>query len=202
MSLVKLLGFVDGIISIKIHLKGAFGLSGILDLAFLFIEEIWHDVQKGSGYIFSSISSSTLPVSPANNYLVDLWPNLWCNNSTAIFFLTGTLFVFDISLNFPKDEFFLCALCGYVTEFFSFATKYTVQNPLCNKQICTKFINVMIENNPSHKSGAKSTLCNVSIKGSPLMSQNCIHACPFFLLWRDVRPKLQCVYPYILTNLE
>ena len=36
MSLVKLLGAVDGNISIKTHLKGAFGLSGILDLAFFF----------------------------------------------------------------------------------------------------------------------------------------------------------------------
>ena len=35
MSLVRLLGAVDGIISIKTHLKGAFGFSGILDLAFL-----------------------------------------------------------------------------------------------------------------------------------------------------------------------
>ena len=38
--IVKLLGAVDGTIFIKSHLKGAFGLSGILDLAFLFIEEI------------------------------------------------------------------------------------------------------------------------------------------------------------------
>ena len=67
---------VDGIISIKTHLKGDFGLSGILDLAFLFIEEIWHDVQKGYGNIISSTSSQTLAVSPANNDLVDLWPNI------------------------------------------------------------------------------------------------------------------------------
>ena len=38
--LVKLLGAVDGIISIKTHLKGAFSFGEILDLAFLFIEEI------------------------------------------------------------------------------------------------------------------------------------------------------------------
>ena len=71
MSLVKLLGAVDVIISIKTHLKDPFGSSGILDLAFLFIEEILHDVQKGSGSILSSISSQTLAVSPANNDLVD-----------------------------------------------------------------------------------------------------------------------------------
>ena len=63
---------VDGSISIKTHLKGAFGLSVILDLAFLFIEEILDDVQKGSGYILSSISSQTLAVSLSNNDLVNL----------------------------------------------------------------------------------------------------------------------------------
>ena len=67
---------VDGIISIKTHLKGAFGFSGILDLAFLFIEEILHEVQKGSGSIFSSTSSQKLAVSPAINDLIDLCPNL------------------------------------------------------------------------------------------------------------------------------
>ena len=76
MSLVRLLGAVDGIISMKIYLKGAFGLSGILDLAFLFMEEIQQEVQKGSGSILSSTSSHTLAVSPANNDLVDLFPNL------------------------------------------------------------------------------------------------------------------------------
>ena len=76
MSLVRLLGAVDGIISIKTHLKGAFGFSGILDLAFLFIEEMLHEVQKGSGSILSSTYSQTLAVSPAINDLVDLCPNL------------------------------------------------------------------------------------------------------------------------------
>ena len=72
MSLVKLLGDVDGIISIKTHLKGAFGFSGFLDPAFLFMEEIWHDVQKESGSILSSISSQILGVSPGNNDMMDL----------------------------------------------------------------------------------------------------------------------------------
>ena len=67
MWLVKLLGSVDGIIYIKTYPKGDFGFSGILYLAFLFIEEIWHDVQKGSGYILSSISSQKLAVSPDKN---------------------------------------------------------------------------------------------------------------------------------------
>ena len=76
MSLVRLLGAVDGILSTKNHLKGAFGFSGILDLVFLFIEEILYEVQKGSGSILSSASSQTLAVSPAINDLVDMCPNL------------------------------------------------------------------------------------------------------------------------------
>ena len=46
MSLVKRFGAVDGIMSIKNHLKGDFGFSGFLDLAFFLREEIWHDVKK------------------------------------------------------------------------------------------------------------------------------------------------------------
>ena len=71
-----LLGDVDGITSIKTHLKGAFVFNGTLDLAFLFIEEVLHEVQKGSAYIFSSASSQTLAVSPAIKDLVDLCTNL------------------------------------------------------------------------------------------------------------------------------
>ena len=53
MSFVRLFGAVDGIISIKTHLKGAFGFNGSLDLAFLFIEETLHEVQKGSASILA-----------------------------------------------------------------------------------------------------------------------------------------------------
>ena len=76
MSLVRLLGVVDGIISIKNHLKGAFGFNGILDPALLFIEYILHEVQKGSGSILSYTSSQTLAVSSSINDMVDLCPNL------------------------------------------------------------------------------------------------------------------------------
>ena len=47
MSLVNCFGDVDGIMSIKTHLMGDVGFSGFVDLAFLFMEEIWHDVEKG-----------------------------------------------------------------------------------------------------------------------------------------------------------
>ena len=125
-SLVKHFGAIDGVISIKNHFWGNFGFNGFLDQAFLFVEAIWHDVQKGSWYILSSVSSQTLEVSPANNYLVDLWPNPWCNNYKASLFLDGNLFIIDISFISPKSVCFLCVLCGNVTIIFSSAPKYTV----------------------------------------------------------------------------
>ena len=138
------MGVVDGIIIIFKPLKGSFGFSWILDLAFLFIEDIWHDEKKGSESILSSVSSKTLTVSQADNDLVDLWPNLWCNNSREIFFLAGDFFVFDVSLISPNNSCFLGALCGNVTAFLSLDYKYIVQNLFCNKQVCPEFINVMI----------------------------------------------------------
>ena len=130
MSLVKLFCDVDGIMSIKTNLKVDFCFNEFLDIAIFFMEEICHDVQKGSGYIPSSISYQKLAVSPAKNDIVYLWPNLWCNNSKAIFFLDGNFFVYDISFISPKNACFLCALCGKVTKIFSLAPKYTVKNSL------------------------------------------------------------------------
>ena len=129
-SLFKILGAVAGIISIKTHFKGAFRINGFLYLAFLFMEEIWHDVQKGYESILSSISSQTLAVSPAINYIVDLWPNLWCNNSKAIFFLGANFFVFGICFISPQNACFWCALCGKVTAFLSLSPNYTSYKPL------------------------------------------------------------------------
>ena len=99
-----------------------------------------------------------------------MWPNLWCNNSKAIFLLAGNFFFFDISFIFPRNAWLFCALCGKVTALFFFAPNYTVQNPFWKRQLCPEFMNVMIENNLSHKYGAKSTLCNVAMKGYPLLS--------------------------------
>ena len=54
------------------------------------------------------------------------------------------------------------------------------RNPLWNKQVCPKFINIIIENNLLHISGAKSPLYNVSIKVSPLSLHIFICTCPFY----------------------
>ena len=179
MSLVKLLGAVDGIISIKTHLKCTFGVNEFLSLSFLFMEEIRHDVKKVYGSILSSISSQTLSVSPSNNDLVDLWHNLWCNNYKAIIFLYGNFLVIKICFIFSKNACLLCVLCGNVTAFFYSAPNYTMKNPLWNKQVCPKLINVIMENNPSHRYGAKITLCNIAIKVYPLLSHIFIHTCHF-----------------------
>ena len=86
---------------------------------------------------------------------------------------------------FPRNACFLCAMCCNVTELFSFALKYTVQNPLLKRQLCPKFINATIEDNLLHTSGAKITLCNVAMKGFPLSSHIFIHTWPlcFAVMW-------------------
>ena len=89
------------------------------------------------------------------------------------------IFFFEFSMIFPRNACFLCALCGNVTKFFSFAQKYTVQNPLRERQLCPEFINVIIENNLSHKSGARSTLYKVAMNLFMLSSHICICTDPF-----------------------
>ena len=83
------------------------------------------------------------------------------------FYCELVFFFFDMSLIFPRNACFLCALCGNVTTFFFSAPKYTVQN---QRQVCPSFIIVMIKNNLPHRSGAKITLCNVAMKCFPLSS--------------------------------
>ena len=84
------------------------------------------------------------------------------------------IFFFDFSMIFYRNECFLCLLCGNVTTLLSFAPSYTVQNILRKIQLCPEFINTMIKNNPLHRSGAKSTLCNVAMKVFPLSLHICI----------------------------
>ena len=127
-------------------------------------------MQKGSGYILSSISFQQFTVSTAINDMVVMCTNLWCNNPKANFFLGAILFYLDISFIFNKNSCLLCALCVIVNEFSLLSPKYTVHKPFWNKKVCTKFINVIIENILSHRSGAKSTLCNVAMKDFLLLS--------------------------------
>ena len=54
-----------------------------------------------------------------------------------------------------------------------------MQNPLWNKQVARKFINITIENNLSHRSGSKITLCNVAMKVYLLLSHIYIWTFPF-----------------------
>ena len=54
-----------------------------------------------------------------------------------------------------------------------------MQNPLRNRHVCPALINVMIENNLSHKFGARSTLNKVATNLFLLSSHICIHNEPF-----------------------
>ena len=74
-----------------------------------------------------------------------------------------------------------------------------MQNPLLKRQICPKFINVMMENNRLHKSGANSTLYNISMKGLPLLSQIFIWSSPvFFYVIKS--PSVTSIYLSVSTN--
>ena len=81
---------------------------------------------------------------------------------------------------FPRNSCFHCALSGNVAVLFYFYQKYIVQKPLLKRQVCSEFMNVMIDNNLSHKSGAKSTLYDVAMKVFPLSSHIFICTCSFF----------------------
>ena len=182
-------------------MKVEFGFNVFLDPAFLFIEVIWHDVQKGYGFILSSISCRTFAVSPAINDMVNLCPSLWCKNSEATLFLGAISFDLDFSFVFSKNACLLCALCDRVTAYSFSSPNYTIQTPLQNKQGCTKLTNVIIKNNLSHISGAISTLCNVTMKGFLSSLHIFILTFPFASPCRNVHPQLQFICPYILMKL-
>ena len=103
------------------------------------------------------------------------------------FYFLLVIFFFEFFMIFPRNACFLCAMCGNVTALFSFAPKYTVQNPLWKRQLCHELINLMIKNNLLHKSGAKSTLCSVAMKGFPLSSHI------FIRTWRFVFAVTWCL---------
>ena len=154
--------------SINSHLKGVLVFSGVFDLGFSLTVDIWYDVHKGSGSTLRSKYCQTLAVSLVISYLLDLCPNLWCNNSRAILFLGG--FDFDFSFVFAKNACFLCTLCYNVTAFCWLELNTTMQKPLWKSQVCPKFINLIMENNWLQKTRENSILYNVSMKGFPLSS--------------------------------
>ena len=49
---------MDGMMPMNNHLKGVLGFESDFDLGFLLIVDIWHDVQKGSGYTLSQYLSN------------------------------------------------------------------------------------------------------------------------------------------------
>ena len=136
MSFVKNLEYMAGIMSMNTHFKGVLIFIGVFDIDFLFIVDIWHDVQNGSGSTLSSISFQTFALSPASSDLLDLCPNLWCNNSKETLFLGICFCDFEFSLVFTKNACFLCVMCSNVTAFCLSLLKKTVQISLWKGQAC------------------------------------------------------------------
>ena len=92
----------------------------------------------------------------------------------------GIYFVILTIILFLQNAWFLCALLSNVTVFCLLALKKTLQNTLWKRQVCTKFIDVIIENNQSHKSRVNSTLYNIATKGLPLSSYMFILTSPVY----------------------
>ena len=101
-----------GMMSINTHLKSVLDFIAVFDLAFLFFVGIWHELQNGSWSTLSSICCQNISVYPYSSDLVDLCPNLWCNNSRDTFFLGIFFCDFDFSFIFTKNECFFvsCAV--------------------------------------------------------------------------------------------
>ena len=59
------------------------------------------------------------------------------------------------------------------------AVTSAVRKPFVKRHVCPAFINLMMENNLSHKFGANSTLYKVTTYVFPLSSHICIHTEPF-----------------------
>ena len=116
--------------------------------------------------------------------IIILCLNIWCNNYRELFFLGIFFCNFDFSLLFTKNPCFLCAPFGNVTTFCLLQPKKTMQNPLWERKVCPKLINVIMENNWSHKSGSNSTLYNITMKCLPLSPHILIWNCPVFFLWQ------------------
>ena len=160
------------------HLKAILGFRGFFDIDFLFIVEIWHDIQKGSGYTLNEISCQIVVASPSSSYLLYRCHNIWCNSSKETLFLRFFFLIFNFPSCFTINACFWCALCGNATVLCPLSLKKTVQNPLWKIQLCPKLINVMMENNQLRNSDANSTLYSAAMKGLPLSSHIFIWTSP------------------------
>ena len=65
--------------------------------------------------------------------------------------------------------------------------------------MCPEFLNLIIENNPAHRSGAKIMLCNFSMKGYLLSSHIYIWTCPFCLAMTWC-PSAHSIYLSVSSN--
>ena len=98
-----------------------------------------------------------------------------------------------------KHSCFRCVLCGNITALYSLELKKTMKTPLWKIQVCIKSINVIMENNWSHKSGANSTWYKIAMNGFPLLSNIFIWTS---LVWFAVTkfPYVNMIYLFIFTN--
>ena len=188
-----------GMMSMKTHLKGVLAFRGVLYLAFLFILDIWHDVQNGLGSTLRSMYFQKKSISLASSNLVYPCPNIWCNNSKYTFFFRNLLLWFWRFLHFLQKCMFICDMWVNVTELCSLSLKKTVQNHLWKRQVRPEFINVIMENNWSHNSDANSKLYNLARKSFPLSSHILFELLLSVSIWKNSHLKLWYIYLFLPT---
>ena len=100
---MKLLEDAASMISMNTHLKGVLDFIGVFDITFLFIVEIFRDVQNGSVSILSSIYCQKIALSSASIDLVDLFPNRWFINFIGAFLLVICFFDSNFFFGLTKN---------------------------------------------------------------------------------------------------
>ena len=98
--------------------EGCLGLQWYLRPRILLIIEIWHYLQKCLISTLSSIYCQTFAVYPSSSDIVDMYPNLWFDNSREIFFLGVCFYSLTVFFVFTKNACFLCAICVRVSILF------------------------------------------------------------------------------------
>ena len=120
---------MDRIITMNTHLKGDLGFRGFLWYSILVHcwDMTWCTERVGIYFDLNELPK--FRVSIAINDLVDLCPNLWCNNlkETLLF---GICFCnFDFPFICTKNACFCCVLCINFTTFCSLTLKNTTKKP-------------------------------------------------------------------------
>ena len=98
---------ISGMVYMNTHLKYILGFRGFFNIGFLLVVEIWHDMQKVSGYNLRSMPWQNNLVASVSIDLVYICPNLWCNHFRETFLFGICFCKFNFSFVLTKNSFLL-----------------------------------------------------------------------------------------------